>query len=150
MYPPNTGPLFETLGFVAATVENELNSTSDNPVMVPKTGRVVHGGHFHGQYISNGMDCLSIALTTLSNLADRRIDGLLSPHYSEGLPPFLCREKAGIRLGLMGGQSMATSVAAENRSLCHPVSVQTLPSTGGFQDHVSLGLSGRPQMPTDL
>jgi histidine ammonia-lyase len=138
--PQILGPLFETLGFVAATVENELNSTSDNPVIVPKTGRVVHGGHFHGQYISNGMDCLSIALTTLSNLADRRIDRLLSPHYSEGLPPFLCREKAGIRLGLMGGQFMATSVAAENRSLCHPVSVQTLPSTGGFQDHVSLGL----------
>ena len=70
----------------------------------------------------------------------RRVDRLLSPHYNNGLPPFLCEGKAGTRLGLMGVQFMATSATAENRSLCHPVSIQTLPSTGGFQDHVSMGL----------
>jgi histidine ammonia-lyase len=86
------------------------------------------------------MDYLSIALTTLSNLADRRVDRLLSPHYNNGLPAFLCEANQGTRLGLMGVQFMATSATAENRSLCHPVSVQTLPSTGGFQDHVSMGL----------
>jgi histidine ammonia-lyase len=61
-------------------------------------------------------------------------------HHSNGLPPFLCNEKPGLRLGLMGGQFMATSLTAENRSLCHPVSIQSLPSTGDFQDIVSMGL----------
>ena len=138
--PQILGPLLDGLDFVTTTVERELNSTSDNPVISPDTGEIFHGGHFHGQYISCVMDYLSIALTTLSNLSDRRIDRLLSPHYNEGLPPFLCRETPGIRLGLMGGQFMATSMAAENRSLCHPMAIQSLPSTGGFRDHVSMGL----------
>jgi phenylalanine aminomutase (D-beta-phenylalanine forming) len=138
--PQVVGPIFDTLEFVSDIVNRELNATSDNPVVLPDTGEVFHGGHFHGQYVSMAMDYLATALTTLSNLSDRRIDRLLTPHYNMGLPPFLCRENPGIRLGLMGAQFMATSVTAENRALCHPVSIQTLPSTGGFQDHVSMGL----------
>lgn len=137
--PEILGPVVETLDFVAATMDRELNATSDNPVILPSSGEVFHNGHFHGQYVFTAMDYLSIALTTLSNLADRRIR-LLSPHYSNGLPAFLCEGNAGIRLGLMGVQFMARSATAENRSLCHSVSIQTLPSTGGFQDHVSMGL----------
>jgi histidine ammonia-lyase len=86
------------------------------------------------------MDHLGIALTTLSNLSDRRIDRFMDKNHSNGLPAFLCKEKIGLRLGLMGGQFMATSLTAENRSLCHPVSTQTLTSTGDFQDIVSMGL----------
>jgi len=101
---------------------------------------VFHNGHFHGQYISMAMDQLSICLTTLSNLSDRRIDRFMDKSHSNNLPAFLCLENPGLRLGLMGGQFMATSLTAENRSLCHPVSIQTLTSTGDFQDIVSLGL----------
>jgi len=86
------------------------------------------------------MDQLSICLTTLSNLSDRRIDRFMDKHNSNQLPAFLCKENPGLRLGLMGGQFMATSLTAENRSLCNPVSVQSLTSTGDFQDNVSLGL----------
>ncbi len=86
------------------------------------------------------MDYLGICLTTLSNLSDRRIDRFMDKHHNNGLPPFLCKENPGLRLGLMGGQFMATSLTAENRSLCHPVSIQSLTSTGDFQDIVSLGL----------
>jgi histidine ammonia-lyase len=138
--PQILGPVIDTLDFAAATIDRELNATSDNPVILPSSGEIFHNGHFHGQYVSAAMDYLSIALTTLSNLADRRVDRLLSPHYNNGLPAFLCEANQGTRLGLMGVQFMATSATAENRSLCHPVSVQTLPSTGGFQDHVSMGL----------
>jgi histidine ammonia-lyase len=138
--PQIVGPIFDTLDFVSEIVNRELNATSDNPVVLPHSGEVFHGGHFHGQYVSMAMDYLATSLVSLSNLSDRRIDRLLNPHYNMGLPPFLCRETPGIRLGLMGAQFMATSVTAENRALCHPVSIQTLPSTGGFQDHVSMGL----------
>jgi histidine ammonia-lyase len=103
-------------------------------------GEVFHNGHFHGQYISMAMDYLSVCLTTLSNLSDRRIDRFMDRHHNNQLPPFLCNETPGLRLGLMGGQFMATSLTAENRSLCHPVSTQSLTSTGDFQDIVSMGL----------
>lgn len=86
------------------------------------------------------MDQLSISMTTLSNLSDRRIDRFMDKNHSNGLPPFLCKEKPGLRLGLMGGQFMSTSLTAENRSLCSPLSIQTLTSTGDFQDVVSMGL----------
>ena len=86
------------------------------------------------------MDQLSVSLTTLSNLSDRRIDRFMDKNSSNGLPAFLCAENPGLRLGLMGGQFMATSVTAENRSLCVPLSIQSLTSTGDFQDIVSMGL----------
>ena len=86
------------------------------------------------------MDFLSICMTTLSNLSDRRIDRFMDASNSNGLPAFLCRTDPGLRMGLMGGQFMSTSITAENRSLCTPVSTQTLTSTGDFQDIVSFGL----------
>jgi histidine ammonia-lyase len=86
------------------------------------------------------MDHLSICMTTLSNLSDRRIDRFMDKNHSNQLPAFLCLENPGLRLGLMGGQFMSASLTAENRSLCNPVSIQSLTSTGDFQDIVSLGL----------
>lgn len=138
--PHILGPIRDSLKSIQLTIENELNSSNDNPLILPEENDVFHNGHFHGQYISMAMDHLSIALTTLSNLSDRRIDRFMDTKHSNNLPPFLCLENPGLRLGLMGGQFMATSLTAENRSLCHPVSIQTLTSTGDFQDIVSLGL----------
>ncbi|MGV3278649.1 phenylalanine aminomutase (D-beta-phenylalanine forming) [Rickettsiales bacterium LUAb2] len=138
--PQILGPIKDTLKFVKNIIENEINSSSDNPLVIPEEKEVFHNGHFHGQYISMAMDYLNISLTTLSNLSDRRIDRFMDKSNSNGLPPFLCANQAGLKFGLMGGQFMSTSLTAENRSLCTPISIQTLTSTGDFQDIVSMGL----------
>ena len=138
--PQILGPVLDTTLFVDRTIETEINSTNDNPLVIVKYGEAFHNANFHGQYVANAMDQLSIVVTTMCNLADRRTDRYLDPHHNNGLPPFLCKEDPGLRHGLMGGQYAATSLTAENRSLCHPVSIQTLTSTADFQDHVSMGL----------
>jgi histidine ammonia-lyase len=138
--PQILGPVWESVEQTREVVRRELNSSNDNPLILEDPADAFHNGHFHGQYIAMAMDHLSIALTTVTNLSDRRIDRFLDPSNSRILPPFLCAEDAGLRFGLMGGQYMATSLAAENRSLCVPLSVQTLTSTGDFQDIVSMGL----------
>lgn len=138
--PQILGPVKDTLRFVKTIVETELNSSNDNPLVLVEHDDVFHNGHFHGQYIAMAMDYMSIGLTTLANLSDRRIDRFLDKNHSNGLPAFLCATNPGRRLGLMGGQFMSTSLTAENRSLCVPLSIQTLPSTEDFQDIVSLGL----------
>lgn len=138
--PHILGPVRDTIQWIQSIITNEINSSNDNPLILTDCQEPFHNGHFHGQYISMAMDYLSICLTTLSNLSDRRIDRFMDKHHNNHLPPFLCIKNPGIRLGLMGGQFMATSLTAENRSLCHPVSIQSLTSTGDFQDHVSLGL----------
>lgn len=138
--PHILGPIRDSLKAIRTVITNELNSSNDNPLVMCENNNFFHNGHFHGQYIAMAMDQLSICLTTLSNLSDRRIDRFMDVHHSNGLPAFLCRENPGIRFGLMGGQFMATSLTAENRSLCNPVSTQSLTSTGDFQDIVSLGL----------
>jgi histidine ammonia-lyase len=137
--PQILGPVLDCILEIERVLEDELNSSNDNPLLIPEEDELFHNGHFHGQYIAMAMDHLAIALVTLCNLADRRTDRFLTGANSNGLPPFLCKNDAGLRLGLMGGQFMATSLTAENRGLCTPVSVQTLPSTGDFQDVVSLG-----------
>ncbi len=101
----------------------------------------MHNANFHGQYIANAMDQLAIVLVNMCNLSDRRNDRLLDPDHNGDLPPFLCSENPGLRQGLMGGQFMATSLTAEIRQMCTPMSIQSLPSTGDFQDHVSFGLN---------
>lgn len=138
--PQIMGPVVDTTLFVQQTVETELNSSNDNPLIVVEEGDAVHNANFHGQYIANAMDQLAIVLVNMCNLSDRRNDRLLDPAHNGDLPPFLCRENPGIRQGLMGGQFMATSLTAEIRQMCTPMSIQTLPSTGDFQDHVSFGL----------
>jgi histidine ammonia-lyase len=138
--PHILGPIKDSLNWIKSIINNEINSSNDNPLIIPGHQEAFHNGHFHGQYIAMAMDHLSIAMTTLSNLSDRRIDRLLDKNNSNGLPPFLCKESPGLRLGLMGGQFMAASITSENRSLCNPVSIQSLTSTGDFQDIVSLGL----------
>ncbi|MBJ7539279.1 phenylalanine aminomutase (D-beta-phenylalanine forming) [Marinomonas transparens] len=138
--PQVLGPVLETIEFAERTVTNELNSSNDNPLVTPENGQIFHNGHFHGQYIASVMDYLTISMITMCNLADRRIDRFLTQPNSNGLPAFLCNENRGVRFGLMGGQFMSASLTAENRSLATPVSIQTLTTTGDFQDVVSFGL----------
>ena len=138
--PQVLGPVVDTTLFVQQTVETEINSSNDNPLVVVEDNDAVHNANFHGQYISNAMDQLAIVLVTMCNLSDRRNNRLLHPSLNGGLPPFLVKENPGVRLGLMGGQFLATSLTAEIRQMCMPMSIQSLPSTGDFQDHVSFGL----------
>jgi len=138
--PQIMGPVVDSLLFVQNTVEIELNSSNDNPLIVVAEGEAVHNANFHGQYIANAMDQLATVLVNMCNLSDRRNNRLLDPARNGDLPPFLCNENPGIRQGLMGGQFMATSLTAEIRQMCTPMSIQSLPSTGEFQDHVSFGL----------
>ncbi len=138
--PQIMGPVVDTLLSVQQTVEIELNSSNDNPLVVVAEGDAVHNANFHGQYIANAMDQLAIVLVNMCNLSDRRNNRLLNPALNGDLPPFLTRENPGMRQGMMGGQFMATSLTAEIRQMCTPLSIQTLPSTGDFQDHVSFGL----------
>ena len=138
--PQVLGPSVDAIWSADRTMQIEINSTNDNPLIIVEEGDAFHNAHFHGQYVSQSMDHVSIALTNMCNLVDRRIDRYLDPYHSNGLPPFLCKENPGLRHGLMGGQYCVTSIMAEIRSLCHPVSTQTLTSTGDFQDHVSMGL----------
>ena len=137
--PQILGPVLDSITGIGNTLEDELNSSNDNPLIVPDEDEVFHNGHFHGQYVSMAMDHLVIALTTLMNLSNRRIDRYLDKSNSNGLPPFLCREDPGLRLGLMGGQFMTASVTAETRASAMPMSIQTLTSTADFQDIVSFG-----------
>ncbi|MDH6461736.1 histidine ammonia-lyase [Micromonospora sp. A200] len=137
--PQILGPVLDSFLRIGETLEAELNSSNDNPLVVPDENDVFHNGHFHGQYVAMAMDHLVISLTTLTNLANRRIDRFLDKSNSNGLPAFLCRENPGLRLGLMGGQFMTASLTAETRALAVPMSVQSLTSTGDFQDIVSFG-----------
>ena len=138
--PQILGPSVDAVWTADRTMQIEINSTNDNPLVIVEEGEAFHNAHFHGQYVSQAMDHVSIAIANMCNLSDRRIDRYLDPYHNNGLPPFLCREDPGLRHGLMGGQYCVTSLMAEIRSLCHPVSIQTLTSTGDFQDHVSMGL----------
>ncbi len=138
--PQVMGPVIDTTLFVQRTLEIELNSSNDNPLIVVAENNVVHNANFHGQYVSNAMDQLATVLVNMCNLSDRRNNRLLHPAHNGDLPPFLCPQNPGMRHGLMGGQFMAVSLTAENRQMCMPMSIQSLPSTGDFQDHVSFGL----------
>ncbi|QEV16179.1 phenylalanine aminomutase (D-beta-phenylalanine forming) [Streptomyces alboniger] len=137
--PQILGPVLDSLATTEQTVEDELNSSNDNPLINPDEKEVFHNGHFHGQYVAMAMDHLVIALTTLMNLSNRRVDRYLDQSNSNGLPPFLCRENPGLRLGLMGGQFMTASLTAETRAMAMPMSIQSLTTTADFQDIVSFG-----------
>jgi histidine ammonia-lyase len=116
----------------------EANSVTDNPLVFPD-GDVVSGGNFHGQPVSQAMDFLAIAVSTLANISERRIEQLVNPDIS-GLPPFLARNP-GLESGFMIPQVVAASLASENKSLAHPASVDTIPTSANREDHVSMGVT---------
>lgn len=138
--PQFVGPTKEAVARAYDTLTRELNSSNDNPLIFTEWDTFIHNGHFHGQPISFAMDCLGISMVNLGVVSDRRIDRFMKSQNSTGLPPFLCKEDTGVRMGLMGGQFMTTSLVAENRTLAVPASIQSITSTADFQDIVSFGL----------
>ena len=137
--PQVLAPVRETLDAARRTVEIEANSSNDNPLVVPEEGKILHGGNFHGQSISMAMDMLCIAVSTLCNLSERRLNKLLDKNLSEGLPEHLIDGPAGLAMGFMGAQYLATSTTAENRNLAAPMSVNTISCNAANQDVVSMG-----------
>jgi len=138
--PQFVGPTKEAVEHAREVLLRELNSSNDNPLIFTEFDTFIHNGHFHGQPISFVMDCLAISMINLGVVSDRRIDRFMDEAHSTGLPPFLCKEDTGVRMGLMGGQFMTSSLVAENRTLAIPASIQSITSTADFQDIVSFGL----------
>ncbi|HLJ16220.1 MAG TPA: tyrosine 2,3-aminomutase [Bryobacteraceae bacterium] len=137
--PQILGPVLDTVEFARRLVEEELNSSNDNPLIFDVPDRTFHGAHFHGQYVAIACDCLNIALTEIGVLAERQLDRLVNPNINGSLPPFLAEDRSGLFCGFEGGQYLATSIAAENLDLAAPSSIKSLPSNGSNQDVVSMG-----------
>ena len=140
--PQVLGCVLDTLRFAKGLVETELNSSNDNP-LVFEDGDTFHGANFHGQYVATAMDFLTIAVTQLALLSERRLARLVNKCYNAGLPEFLVDPElpAGLYAGFEGGQYIATALAAELRRLCNPASVQSIPTNADNQDFVSMSMN---------
>ena len=136
--PQVHGASRDLIDHVEATVAVELNAATDNPLVLVDEGLVVSNGNFHGQPLAFGLDVLAIAVAELASISERRVERLVNPSLSEGLPPFLTVE-GGLNSGFMIPQYVAASLVSENKALCHPASVDSIPTSAGQEDHVSMG-----------
>jgi histidine ammonia-lyase len=136
--PQVHGASRDLLDNVETTVAIELNAATDNPLVLVEEGMVVSNGNFHGQPLAFGLDTLAMAVAELASISERRVERLVNPSLSEGLPPFLTRE-GGLNSGFMIPQYVAAALVSENKSLCHPASVDSIPTSAGQEDHVSMG-----------
>jgi histidine ammonia-lyase len=146
--PQVAGAARDTLDFVAVTAGRELVSVVDNPVVLPD-GRVESTGNFHGAPLGFAADYLAIAASEVGAIAERRVDRLLDVTRSRELPPFLSPD-AGVNSGLMIAQYTAAGIVAENRRLAAPASVDSLPTSGMQEDHVSMGWAAAKKLRTVL
>ena len=138
--PQVHGAVRDVLDHVTAIVETETGSATDNPLVFAESGEVLSGGNFHGAPLSYAFDYAAIALTDLASISERRIDRLINPDINEGLPPFLSSE-AGLSSGYMIAHVAAAALLSECKVLAHPASVDSVPTSGGKEDHVSMGMN---------
>jgi len=138
--PQVHGACREALGYVRGILQTEANSATDNPLVFPEANTIVSGGNFHAQVVSQALDLLAIAVADLAAISERRIERLLNPDLSMGLPAFLT-ERPGLRSGLMITQVTAVDCLAEMRVLAHPASVDSVTTSANQEDHVSMGLA---------
>jgi len=136
--PQVHGATKDALNFIKEKVLIEINSVTDNPIILDETG--ISGGNFHGQPVALPFDFMSIALAELGNISERRLERLVNPSLSK-LPAFLV-EKGGLNSGFMIVQYSAASLVSENKTLSHPASVDSIPSSANQEDHVSMGTIG--------
>jgi histidine ammonia-lyase len=136
--PQVHGAVLDTLDHAESVVVRELGSVVDNPIVFPDTGEVVSGGNFHGQPLAFILDFMAIGVTELGSISERRTDRMLDPQHSAGLPAFLAA-RPGVNSGYMIAQYTAAALVAENRILSHPASVESIPTSGSQEDHVSMG-----------
>lgn len=134
--PQVHGASYDVLSYVRRTVETEINSVTDNPTLFPEQDLIVSGGNFHGQPLAIALDMLCLAMHELGNISERRIYQLISG--SRGLPPFLV-SKPGLNSGMMIPQYTAAALVSHNKTLCTPSSADSIVSSNGQEDHVSMG-----------
>ena len=137
--PQVHGAVRGALLHVRDIVERETGSATDNP-LVFETGDVLSGGNFHGAPLAMGFDYAAIALTELISISERRVDRLINPDGNEGLPPFLCSQP-GLSSGFMIAHVCVAALLNEAKILAHPASVDNVPTSGGKEDHVSMGMT---------
>ncbi len=137
--PQILGPVLETLDNAKKVIENELNSTNDNPIVSLEKENVFHGGNFHGDYVSLEMDKVKIVITRLTMLAERQLNFLLNAKLNDKFPAFLNMKKLGFNFGIQGMQFTATSTTAESQTLSNPMYVHSIPNNNDNQDIVSMG-----------
>jgi histidine ammonia-lyase len=136
--PQVHGASRDLLDYVDYTVSTELNSATDNPLVLVDDDMLVSNGNFHGQSLAFALDALAMAMSELANISERRVERLVNPNLSGGLPAFLTTN-GGLNSGFMIPQYVAASLVSESKSLCHPASVDSIPTSAGQEDHVSMG-----------
>ncbi|MFC4354520.1 histidine ammonia-lyase [Chryseomicrobium palamuruense] len=139
--PQVHGASWQALAYVKEKLEIEINAATDNPLIFEDGEVIISGGNFHGQPIAFAMDFLKVAVAELANISERRIERLVNPVLNEGLPAFLSPQP-GLQSGAMILQYAAASLVSENKTLAHPASVDSIPSSANQEDHVSMGTIG--------
>lgn len=141
--PQVHGAVADAINFVSQKLTNEINSPTDNPTIFPEDDLIVSAGNFHGEPIAMPMDYLALALTELSNISERRIYKLIGG--TRGLPSFLVA-KPGLNSGFMITQYAAASIVNQSKGLCWPTSCDSIPSSQGQEDHVSMGANAATKL----
>ncbi|MDA8266708.1 MAG: histidine ammonia-lyase [Actinomycetota bacterium] len=137
--PQVHGAFRDVLANTVETLEYELAAVSDNPIVLSEDDEIISCGNFHGQPVAHACDSLAAASVSLASISERRLYRLLDPKTSNGLPPFLV-EDAGVNSGFMVCQYTAASLVSESKSLAHPAAVDSITSSAGQEDHVSMGM----------
>jgi histidine ammonia-lyase len=135
--PQVHGASRDALGYVQRVIETEMNSSTNNPLIYPENQDFLLGGNFHGQPVALALDFLGMAVAEMANISERRIERLVNPKLS-GLPAFLVKD-GGLNSGFMIAQYTAAALVSENKVLCHPASVDSIPTSANKEDHVSMG-----------
>ena len=143
--PQVHGAVRDALKHARGIVETETGSATDNPLVFSESGEVLSGGNFHGAPLALAFDYAAIALTDLMSITERRIDRVVNPDANEDLPPFLTRQ-AGMSSGFMMLQVTAVALLSEAKILAHPASVDNVPTDGGKEDHVSMGMTAATKL----
>ena len=137
--PQVHGACRQTLNHAEEVLNTELNAVTDNPLIFVDKGLVISGGNFHGEALALVMDYLAMGVAEICNIAERRIEKMMNPVFSE-LPAFLTKN-SGLNSGLMIAHVTAAALVSENKYLCHPASVDSVPTSTDKEDHVSMGVT---------
>src|SRR5207247_167863 len=143
--PQVHGAVRGALAHAREIVETEIGSATDNPLVFSQTGEVLSGGNFHGAPLALAFDYAAMAVTDLMSISERRIDRLVNPDANEGLPPFLTSQP-GMSSGFMMMQVTAVALLNEAKVLAHPASIDNVPTDGGKEDHVSMGMTAATKL----
>jgi histidine ammonia-lyase len=136
--PQVHGASRDLLDYIEYTISVELNSATDNPLVLVEEEALVSNGNFHGQPLAFALDVMAMAVAEFASISERRVERLVNPNLSDGLPAFLTTD-GGLNSGFMIPQYVAASLVSENKVLAHPASVDSIPTSAGQEDHVSMG-----------